>query len=183
MLLPCRGEQVGGDRDPPDRMEPAAFHKTAVPFAEIDVVAIDMLQPIMPVAFGEDEEQTLGLDGGADLERGGHSAWPQGDEALEHPVDGLETFMHREFIEGFEDGAFGLRATHRLLPPWRAPFRSRGASGLGAKTDRTVAKAMRVVEVERLGCRKLPEPARESWPIEMNRTGTEGDVVDMPFLT
>ena len=76
MALPCRGEEVWWHRDPPDGMELAPLHKTAVPLAEIDTIAIDMLEPGVSMAFGKDEEQPLGLDRGAGFERLGETAWP-----------------------------------------------------------------------------------------------------------
>jgi hypothetical protein len=88
-------------------MYPSPFHKGAVAGSQIEIVRTETLTPSMFVAIGKHEEQALHLDAAATLQQSGKAAGTQRGEPLKHHIEIVEAFMVRQFVQRFEDRAFG----------------------------------------------------------------------------
>lgn len=97
-------------------MELAALDDGARSAAQVDRVAIDMLEPGVIVALGEQKEEPLRLHAPALVEKLAHSARAQAVQPLEQHVEGVEAFPAGQLVQCFEDRAFGRGGGQRPAP-------------------------------------------------------------------
>ena len=75
--------------------------------AKIERLLLERLEPCMRVAVSEEKEQTFDLDAFAIGEKILQAARAEVGQALHQHVDLMKGFAFRQFVQQFEQGAFG----------------------------------------------------------------------------